>query len=70
MKRVYGIEDIVCILLNPSPNTLGVLCSKVPTGISVNIAFIVDTSKLEDENDLLADDMGVWKNNRVDTEHV
>ena len=28
---------------------------------------MVDTSKLEDRSDILADDMGVWINNGVDT---
>ena len=34
------------------------------------MAFVVDTSKLEDMEDITADDMGVWKNNRVDTGYV
>lgn len=31
------------------------------------MTFVVDTSKLYDMDDIMADDMGVWKNNRVDT---
>ncbi len=65
IKRVYGIEDIVRILLNPRLSSLGVLCTKVPTSIAVNAAFVVDVTKLEHKDDLLSDDMGVWKNNRV-----
>lgn len=44
-----------------------VVCSNVPTSIHKNIAFVVDTSKLEYRLDILADDMEVWTNNRVDT---
>lgn len=69
-KRVYSIEDVVRILLNPMLDTSGVLCSKVPTSISGNMSFVVDTSKLEHKDDILADDMGMWKNNRVDREKV
>ena len=29
--------------------------------------FVVDTNSLEDKNGLLCDDMGVWRNNGVDT---
>ena len=34
-----------------------------------NISSIVDVDHLEDQ-DVLADDMGVWKNNGVDTSYV
>lgn len=64
---MYSIEDIVRILLNPN---LDLVCTKVPSSISSNVAFVVDTSKLEDMEDITADDMGVWKNNRVDTGYV
>ena len=40
-----------------------VVCSNVATNIHKNVAFVVDTSKLEDRSDILADDMGVWTNN-------
>ena len=30
---------------------------------------MVDANSLEDKNDLLCDDMGIWKNNGVDTSH-
>ena len=42
------------------------LCSKVPTSVSSNVVFVVDVNKLDDPNDLLCDDMGVWRNNGVD----
>ena len=61
------MEDIVRILLNPN---LDLVCTKVPSSISNNVAFVVDTSKLEDMEDITADDMGVWKNNCVDTGYV
>ena len=69
-KWLYSIEDIVRILLNSRKTSSRLLCSKVPTSISSNVAFVVDTSKLEDAEDVMADDMGVWKNNRVDTGYV
>ena len=34
------------------------------------MSFVVDTSKLEHKDDILAGDMGMWKNNRVDREKV
>jgi len=43
------------------------VCSKVPTSIHKNVAFGVDSSKLADRTDFVADDMGVWVNNGVDT---
>ena len=64
-----SVKDIVQILLNPKLDTSRV-CSRVPTSISRNVSFIVDTSKLQHTDDILSDDMGVWKNNRVDKEKV
>ena len=42
----------------------------MPTLITSNVAFIVDTSVLDDNEDLNSDDMGTWKNNRVDKSYV
>lgn len=39
----------------------------MPISIQKNVAFVVDTSRLEHPSDVLADDMGVWKHNGVDT---
>ena len=64
-KRLYTTEEIVRILLKPDR-----VCTKVPCSIACNVTFVVDTSKLGDKEDATADDMGVWKNNRVDTGYV
>ena len=65
-KRLYSPEQLFKILLDPKLQSSDVLCSKVPTSISSSVVFIVDVNKLDDPNDLLCDDMGVWRNNRVD----
>ena len=55
------------MLLNPKLRESKQICNTVPISIHKNVAFVVDTSKLEDPSDILADDMGVWKHNGVDT---
>ena len=35
--------------------------------VSSNVVFVVDVNKLDDPNDVLCDDMGVWRNNGVDS---
>ena len=59
------------ILLNSDLQSSNVLCGKVPTSVSSNVVFVVDVdvNKLDDANDLLCDDMGVWRNNGVDSVH-
>ena len=70
-KRIYTTKDIVRILLNTRHlRSLGLLCSKVPSSIASNVSFVVDTSTLEDTENIVADDMGAWKNNCVDTGYV
>ena len=66
-RRLYSAVDIIQILLNPAMQHSKVVCNNVPTSIHKNVAFVVDTSKLEDRSDILADDLGVWINNGVDT---
>ena len=36
-----------------------------PHNISHNVSFLLDTSGLESKNDWKCDDMGAWKNNKV-----
>ena len=43
---------------------------KVPTYINENVCFIVDLDQFENRDDVLSDDMGIWKNNGVDTTYV
>ena len=69
-KHLYSVEDIVRLLLHPPLKSSKFTCSKVPTSISKGVSFIVDLDSLHSKDDLSADDMGVWKNNRVDTSYV
>ena len=62
----FTVEDIVCSILWPSLDKR-YICRKVPIAISHNVSFLVDTDKLADPLDILSDDMGSWKNNRVDS---
>ena len=62
-RRLYSAVDIIKILLNPDMQHSKVVCSNVLTSIHKNVAFVVDTSKLENSSDILAGDMGVWINN-------
>ena len=64
-KHVFQIADSVRCLLHPLLQK-SYYCPKVPTLITSNVSFIVDTSALEDYDDICCDDMGTWKNNRVD----
>ena len=69
-KRLYPLEDIVHLLLFPGLHDSRFTCSKVPTSIHQSASFIIDLNCLDSHKDILADDMGVWKNNRVDTTYV
>ena len=66
-KRLYPIEDIVHLLLFPDLDKSGFVCSKVPTSIHQSVSFVVNLGQLDNHKDVLADDMGVWKHNGVDT---
>ena len=46
------------------------MCSSHPTHINSNCAFVVDTSKLRDSNDIKCDDCGVWKQTKTATNHL
>ena len=46
------------------------VCSSHPTHINSNCAFVVDTSKLHDSNDIKCDDCGVWKQRKTATNHL
>ncbi len=69
-KRLYSVEDIVRILLRPDLQSSGLVCHKVPTSICQSVCFIVDLDSLENKDDILSDDLGVWKNNGIDTTRV
>ena len=42
----------------------------MPTSISEGVSFVVDLNFLENKDDVSADDIGVWKNNGVNTSYV
>ena len=68
-KRIFTVSDLVTCLLHPRHDKR-FFCRKVPTQISSNVAFIIDTSSLDNSEDIDSDDMGTWKNNRVDKSYV
>ena len=69
-KRLYSVECIVRLLLHPQLQSSKFISAKVPTSISESVSFLVDLDRLENRDDILADDMGVWKNNGVDTSYA
>ena len=68
-KRIFKLADAVNILLHPCHNKK-YYCQKVPTMITTNVAFLVDSSAIEDADDISSDDMGMWRNNGVDKSYV
>ena len=69
-KRLYSVEDIVRLLLHPSLKSSKFVCSNVPTSVSKGVSFVIDLDSLDSKDDVCVDDMGVWKNNGVDTNYV
>ena len=69
-RRLYAAEDIAWLLTDPSVKTSKIVCTKVPTFIQESVSFIVNLDSLENPDDVLADDLGAWKHNGVDTCHV
>ena len=69
-KRIYSVEDITRILLHPSLKSSKFVATKVPTSISESMPFVVNLDCLKAHEDVVADDMGVWRNNGVDLTRV
>ena len=46
------------------------VATKVPTSISESMSFVVNLDCLDVQEDILVDDMGVWKNNGIDTTNI
>ena len=65
-KRLYSVEDVARILLHPLMKSSKFVAIKVPTSISESVSFVVNLDCLDAHEDVLADDMGVWRNNGVD----
>jgi hypothetical protein len=58
-------------LLKPVENSMA--CTTVPSNISHNVSFLVNTVSLKSQNDwerFKSDDMGSWKNNGVQYYHM
>ena len=68
-KRLFSLEDTAKCLLHPQ-HSQHHLCTKTPISVNHNVCYLVDTNALEDQEDINCDDMGVWRNNRVDTTQV
>ncbi len=68
-RRLYSVEDILRIILKSHKNSDRV-CRKVPTIVSKNVVFLVDTGYLEDASDVLSDDMGMWRHNGLDVTYL
>ena len=62
-STIKSVRDILPILLKPPE--LKRTCSRVPTAVSHNVCFLLDTSKLNRHEDWKCDDMGSWRNNGV-----
>ena len=56
----YSVEDAVRIILQPNQS----ICTQQPIGCHISSTFVIDLSTL-DEQDIKADDLGVWKNQGV-----
>ena len=65
-ERRFTIEEIAKTLLDPD---LDRVAQSNPVRVNSNVCFVVDTSQLKHKQDYKADDMGVWVNNRVDTNY-
>ena len=64
--RTSSLQTVRAILDCPTD----LVCSSHPTHINSNCAFVVDTSKLRDSNDIKCDDCGVWKQTKTATNHL
>lgn len=46
-----------------------VVCSTIPTNIQDDVVFLVDNTSFENVDDLKSDDLGVWRANKVASDH-
>lgn len=46
-----------------------VVCSMIPTNIQDDVVFLVDNTSFENVDDLKSDDLGVWRANKVASDH-
>ena len=57
----YTALELVKILLDENQNK-NYVCKKQPLRITQSKVFLIDTSNLDDPDDLKADDLGSWRN--------
>jgi len=65
-KRLYSVDDIIKLLLHPNIKSSEFVATKVPTMICNSLSFLVNLDHLDAPEDILSDDMGVWKHNGTD----
>ena len=62
----FGADEAVKLLFNAEDD---VICSKQPIGCKKSATFIINVSNLGYYDDVRADDLGIWNNKRVRTNH-
>ena len=58
--RMVSTQEAVNLLLS-SELSDSRICTRVPFSVEVNALFVVDLNQLSSPNDIICDDMGVWK---------
>lgn len=58
-KKMLTTQEAINVLLSFGLEESSI-CSRVPFGVEINSAFVVDLNKLNSTRDILCDDMGVW----------
>ena len=69
-KRLHSVEDIIKLLFHLDLKYSKIVATKVPTMVCNSVSFVVNLDHLEALEDILSDDMGVWKNNGTDKTYV
>lgn len=54
-------DEVLKLLLNAR----SIIASRNPVGVQNNVTFIVDLDALDDPEDLLSDDLGVWEQTKT-----
>jgi hypothetical protein len=64
LSKVVSTDEIATILLGGNVDEARV-ATKVPTNVSKNTSFIIDTTKLHHDQDVQCDDLGAWHYTRT-----
>jgi len=54
-KRLYSVEDIAKLLLNPKLKSSKFVTNKVPTMICSSVSFVVDLDSLDAKEDIMSE---------------